>query len=170
MSYLFRLNFAAIILIPKTKNAYDMRSFRPISLLNRNFKIFSRVLTSRLEIVCHMIIAKEKSTFIKGKLILESVVNAHEVLHAIHKSKQHGVILKLDYEKAYDRVNLDFLIEILESRGFGETWIGWIKKIVFGGSVSILANGEDNNTFKTGRGSGRVTPYPHFYLTWWGMC
>jgi hypothetical protein len=78
------------------------------------------------------------------------VVIAHEVIHTIHKTKQPDIILKLDYEKAYDRVNLDFLIEILESRGFGETWIGWIKTIVFGGSASILANGEDINTFKTG--------------------
>jgi hypothetical protein len=121
---LFRLNFAAITLIPKTENADDIRSFRPISLLNCSFKIFSRVLTSSLENVCHKIIAKEQSAFIKGRFILESVVIAHEVLHTIHQSKQPGVILKLDYEKAYDRVNLDFLIEILESRGFGETWIG----------------------------------------------
>jgi hypothetical protein len=78
------------------------------------------------------------------------VVIAHEVIHTIHKTKQPDIILKLDYEKAYDRVNLDFLIEILESRGFGETWIGWIKTIVFGGSANILANGEDINTFKTG--------------------
>jgi hypothetical protein len=145
-------------LIPKTENADDMRSFRPISLLNCNFKIFSRVLTSRLENVCHKIIAKEQSAFIKGRFILESVVIAHEVLHTIHRSKQPGVILKLDYEKAYNRVNLDFLIEILESRGFGETWIGWIKKIIFGGSVSILANGEDSNTFKTKRGVRQGDP------------
>jgi hypothetical protein len=92
-------------------------------------------------------------------------VIAHEVIHSIHKSKQHGVIIKLDYEKAYDRMNLDFLLKILESRGFGETWIGWIRKILFGGSVSILANGEESSTFKTGRGSGRVTPCPLFCLT-----
>jgi hypothetical protein len=127
------------------------------------------VLTTRLENVCHRIIAKEQSAFIKGRYILESVVIAHEVLHSVHKSKQPRVILKLDYEKAYDRVNLDFLLEILESRGFGETWIGWIKKVVLGGLVSILANGEDSNTFKTGRGLDRVTPCPLFYLTWLGM-
>jgi hypothetical protein len=73
----------------------------------------------------------------------------------MHKSKQPGIILKLDYEKAYGSVNLDFILEILESRGFGETWIGWTKKIMFGGSINILANGEDSNTFMTGRGGVR---------------
>jgi hypothetical protein len=42
------------------------------------------------------------------------------------------VIIKLDYEKAYDRVNLDFLLETLMSRGFGDKWVGWIKKIIIG--------------------------------------
>jgi hypothetical protein len=43
------------------------------------------------------------------------------VVHSIHKSKESGVVLKLDYEKAYDKVNFDFLLEILRLRGFGET-------------------------------------------------
>jgi hypothetical protein len=61
-------------------------------------------------------------------------------------------VFKLEYERSYDRVNLDFLIEILRSRGFGERWIRWIQDIVFGGSVSVLANGNESATFKTGKG------------------
>jgi hypothetical protein len=52
----------------------------------------------------------------------------------LHRSKELGVILKLDYKKVYDRVNLDFLFEILKLRGFGETWINWVRKLVVGGS------------------------------------
>jgi hypothetical protein len=48
-------------------------------------------------------------------------VIAHEIVHNLHKTKKPGVIIKLDYEKTYDRVNLNFLFEILKSRGFGET-------------------------------------------------
>jgi hypothetical protein len=80
---LFRQNFATITLIPKTKNANDMKSFRLISLLNCSFKIFSRVLSTRLESVCHRIIAKEQSALIKGRYILESGVISHEVLHIV---------------------------------------------------------------------------------------
>jgi hypothetical protein len=74
----------------------------------------------RLEKVCQQLIAKEQSVFIRGRYILESVVVAHEIVHSIHQNKESCIVLKLDYEKAYDRVNLDFLIEILRSRGFGE--------------------------------------------------
>jgi hypothetical protein len=42
-------------------------------------------------------------------------------------------------------------MEILKLRGFGDTWLGWIRSIVIGGSVSVLANGEESATFKTGK-------------------
>jgi hypothetical protein len=63
---------------------------------------------------------------------LESVVVAHEVVHSISKSKESGVILKLDYKKAFDRVDIDFLLEILKAKGFGEKWIEWIRNPIIG--------------------------------------
>jgi hypothetical protein len=115
--------------------------------------VVSKLITLRLEKACQHLIAMEQSAFIRGRYILESVVVAHEVVHSIHKSKEPGIILKSDYEKTYDRMDIDFLIEILnKDRGFGEEWIGWIKSIVIGGSVSVLTNGEESPTFKTGKG------------------
>jgi hypothetical protein len=136
---LFRLNFACLTLIPKVEEVVDMKHFRLISLLNCSFKIFGKLLTLRLESVYQRLVAKEQSAFIKGRYILESVVIAHEVVHSLHKLKEAGVIIKLDYEKAYDRVNTDFLLEILRG-GFGELWIKWINKIVIGGSVCVSVN------------------------------
>jgi hypothetical protein len=148
---LFRLNFATLTLIPKVENDVEMKAFWPISLLNCSFKVFSKLLTIRLESVCQRIVAKEQCAFIRGRYILESVVIAHELVHSVHKAKEPGIILKLDYENAYDRVNMDFLLEILRLRGFGEKWIGWIKKIVLGGSVCVMPNGEESASFKTGK-------------------
>jgi hypothetical protein len=117
---LFRINFACLTLIPKVENADDMRNFRPISLLNCSFKIFSKLLANRLENVCQRLIAREQSAFIRGRYILESVIIAHELVHSVHKSREPGVILKLDYEMAYNRVNINFLLEILKLRGFDD--------------------------------------------------
>jgi hypothetical protein len=89
---------------------------------------------------------------------LESVVVAYEVIHFIHRSKEPEVILKLDYEKAYDRVDIDFLIEILKAMGFGGKWIEWIRNIVIGGSVSVVANEEESPTFKTDKGLRQGDP------------
>jgi hypothetical protein len=87
-------------------------------------------LTSRLENECGRLIEQEQSAFIRGRYIMESVVVAHEVVHSLHKVK--APVVKLDYEKAYDVVNLDFLFEILRLRGFSPTWISWIKMLVLG--------------------------------------
>jgi hypothetical protein len=97
-------------------------------------------------------VSKEHSAFLHGRYILESVMMAHELVHCIHKSKEPRVIIKLDYEKSYDRVNTEFLIEILELRSFGERWRGWISKLVMCGSVSVGVNGEESDPFKTGKG------------------
>jgi hypothetical protein len=106
-----------------------MRKFRPTSLLNCSFKIFTKVLTNRFARILDRLISYQQSTFIKGRFILESVVTAHEIIHEVHMRKGQGLVFKIDYEKAYDRVNLDFLYEILACRGFGPKIIQMIKQV-----------------------------------------
>jgi hypothetical protein len=130
---IFRLNFAIITLIPKENDAREMKKFRPISLLNCSFKIFTKVLTNRIARILNRLISFQQSAFIKGRFILESVVTAHEIIHEVHSKKNQGLVFKIDYEKAYDRVNLDFLYEILVSRGFGPKIIQMIKQVTQGG-------------------------------------
>jgi hypothetical protein len=110
-----------------------------------------------------------QSAFIRGRYILESIVVAHELLHSVNKSKEPGVIIKLDYEKAYDRVNLDFLMDIFKARGFGVKMLGWLRNLVFGGSMSVLANREESAMFKTGKGLWQRDPLPPppSYLILW---
>jgi len=84
--------------------------------------MFSKLLTNRLGVVAQRLVATNQSAFIQGRYILESVVVAHEIVHSLNKSKENGVVLKLDYEKAYERVSWDFLFEVLESRGFSSIW------------------------------------------------
>ena len=124
---IYRLNFPMITLVSKEENASSMKKFRPISLLNCSFKIFTKVLTNRLAKIVNRLISNCQSVFIRGRFILESVVTAHEVIHDVHVRKERGLVLKIDYEKAYDKVNLDFLYEILELRGFSPFWIILIK-------------------------------------------
>lgn len=66
----------------------------------------------------------------------------HEVLHEFKYSKGRGLILKIDFEKAYDRVNWDCLRQVLESRNFPPAWIGWVMSTVEGGSPHQCEWGE----------------------------
>jgi hypothetical protein len=83
---------------------------------------------------------------------------AHEIIHDIHRKKQSGVVLKLDYEKAYDRVNWSFLNDMLESRGFVVKWRSWIDKVVKGGYICIRINDENITFFKLGKGLRQGDP------------
>jgi hypothetical protein len=97
---LYKLNFAMITLIPKENEARSMKKFRPISLLNCSFKIFTNVLTNRLARIINILISYHQSAFIRGRYILESVVTAHEIIHEVHRKKEQALVFKIDYEKA----------------------------------------------------------------------
>jgi len=150
-----RLNYAIITLIPKEPDAKTLKKFRPISLINCSFKFFAKLLNNRLVVVADRLIAPNQTAFIKGRYILESVVAAHEIIHEVNRSKEAGVILKLDYENAYDRVSWSFLEDMLISRGFGDKWI---RKVVQGGSLCIRMNDENSTYFKPGKGLRQGDP------------
>jgi hypothetical protein len=89
---------------------------------------------------------------IKGRIILESAVAAHELIHAAHSRGESALVLKLDYEKAYDRVDWTFLEEMLESRGFGIKIHGLIMSLLINGSSCVRINDMNDSYFKSGKG------------------
>ncbi|WVZ51703.1 hypothetical protein U9M48_002818, partial [Paspalum notatum var. saurae] len=121
---LFSLNFGVIKLIPKVQEANVIQQYRPIYLLNVCFKIFTKVATNRLNMVADKVVSLTQISFLRGRNILEGVVILHETVHELHRRKLSEVILKLDFEKAYDK-------------GFSSKWISWIQSFISGGSVAI---------------------------------
>ena len=86
------------------------------------------------------------------------MVVLHEVLHELHRSKSRGLILKIDFEKAYDRVRRDFLETVMQGKGFPQKWISWVMATVKGGKVCINVNGERSDYFRTFRGLRQGDP------------
>jgi hypothetical protein len=100
-----RLNYAMIILISIEDEAKSLKKFRPISLINCSFKIFPKALNTRLEAICNRLLAPNQTALVKGMYIVESVVSTHEIIHGTARTGDKRVVMKLDYEKAYDRVS-----------------------------------------------------------------
>jgi mannosylglycoprotein endo-beta-mannosidase len=113
-----RLNFGNIILLPKKKDARVIQQYRPICLLNVSFKIFTKVATNRLTTIAQKLIRPTQIAFLPGRNIMEGAVILHETLHELHTKKQDGVIFKIDFEKAYDKVKWRFLQQTLRMKGF----------------------------------------------------
>jgi hypothetical protein len=166
-----RINYGIITLLPKTVDASKIQQYMLIGLLNCLYKLITKTLTLRLESVADKLINSTQTAFIKGRNIMSGVMVLHEILHETKRKKQMGVVLKLDFEKAYDKVNWNFLFTCLESRGFCNKWCGWIKEVVSGGTMSVKLNNSVGGYIKSHKGvrqesqkkrSGRETPCPPF--------
>ena len=92
-----------VTLFPKVNNVVEMKIFRPISLLC--YKIITKVLNNRLAFCITKVISESQYGFIQGRYIMDGVVSLNEILHDVKKKKHSGVVLKIDFEKAYDKVN-----------------------------------------------------------------
>ena len=101
-------NASFITLIPKVSNPTKLEDFRPISLISSLYKIFAKVLTSRLKSVIGKVISDNQSAFVGGRQITDGILMAWEVIDELEKKKTSGFVLKLDFEKAYDYVNWEF--------------------------------------------------------------
>lgn len=104
-----RINYAHIALASKFDGAVKVQHFRPISLINCSFKIIMKVLTNRLRNVIGLLVDKVQSGFIKYRFILENVAIAQQVISSVDSNKEQGVLLKVDFGKAYDKVGILFL-------------------------------------------------------------
>jgi hypothetical protein len=74
-----------------------------------SFKIFTKVITNRLASVAQRVIQPTQPTFLPGRNIMEGVIILHKTIHKLHRKKKSGVILKLDFEKTYDKVKWPFV-------------------------------------------------------------
>jgi hypothetical protein len=84
----------------------------------------------------------------------------HETLHELKRKKQNGLILKLDFEKAYDKVNRNFLQQVLRMRGFPRLWCQWVENVISKGSVCVCVqiNDELGHFFQTRKGLRQGDP------------
>jgi hypothetical protein len=99
-----RLNYGVITLVLKLKEANNIKQYRSICLLNVDFKGITKILATRFSPMAKEVIGDNQTGFTIGKNIMKGVLILHEVIHELKRTKGRGVILKIDFEKAYDKV------------------------------------------------------------------
>ena len=127
-------------------------------MLNVSFKIFTKVATGRINAVADHLISLTQTVFIHDWNILEGVMVLHETIYELHRKNLSGVIFKIDFEKAYDKVKRNFLLQTLRLKGFSPKWIEWIKSFISGGSVAINVNDEIGPYFQMKKGLRQGDP------------
>ncbi|KAE8771439.1 hypothetical protein D1007_56674 [Hordeum vulgare] len=146
------INFGVIALIPKLVGASDIRQFRPITVINVLARIFAKVCGSRLSPVAERIAHLLQSAFMKGRRIHDGILALHEIFHEVASKGLKGVFLKLNFQKAYDRLDWSFLRPVMQRRGFDERWCSCIMQLVRSGSTAININGEVGPFFRASTG------------------
>ena len=152
------LNASFIALIPKIQAPTVLGDFRPISLIGCIYKLLAKILANRLRSVANILVNPQQSAFVKGKNILDSILVASEVVHSMRNSRRGGFLFKVDFEKAYDSVNWDFLMVVMDKMGFGVKWRGWIYECISTVTLSVLVNGSPTEEFNMSRGLRQGDP------------
>jgi len=114
--------------------------------------------TNRLNKVAKTVVSPTQMAFMPGRNIMEGVVILHETIHELHTKKRSGVIFKIDFQKAYDKVKWSFLQQTLRMKGFSPKWCRWVQNMVTGGSVGIKVNDDVGPFFQTKRGLRQGDP------------
>jgi Reverse transcriptase (RNA-dependent DNA polymerase) len=145
---LWRINKAAIILIPPKNEFSTVQDFRPIRILSVLPKIITKILATWLQPLLLDLIHHNQTIFVKRRQITQTFISAREILTHLLKNK----ISSIDFCKAFDTISWDYLQEMLRARGFPALWISWIKNLLISSTSHIIINGLNNTDFYHRRG------------------
>ena len=161
------VNTTFIVLIPKVEHPTSLKMFRPISLCTVAYKTVTKIIVNRLQAVLPEIIGPQQSSFVHGRHIIDNIVVAQEVIHSMRRKtgKRGFMAIKVDLEKAYDRLNWSFIFETLQLAGILTQLSRFIMECVTTTTMSMLWNGEVTETFSSERGIRQGDPLsPYIFV------
>ena len=155
-----------ITLIPKkNKPQQFLKNWRPISPLNCDYKIAAKAVATRMKRVLPDIINNDQTGFLKGRSIGENVRLLNSVISYAEQQNVPGMLLFIDFEKAFDTLEWKFLEKTLSFYNFGDSLITWIKLLYTDISSSIQNNGWSSEFFQLNRGVRQGCPLsPYLFI------
>ena len=148
-----------IKLLPKKDKILKfLKNWRPISLLNTDYKILAHILASRLQHVLPQIIHPDQNGYIKNRFIGCNIRTIYDVIDYSENKYDANLITFIDYEKAFDNIKISYLMETLKNFGFGETFQTWIKIMYTNISSCVMNNGFSSIFFPLSKGVRQGCP------------
>ena len=154
------LNNTMITLIPKCAGADCLSKFRPISLCNFIYKVVTKIIVQRLRPLLSGLISPLQAAFVLGRMGLDNMIIVQELIYSLtlKRGKVGFLAVKIDLEKAYDRLEWHFILDMLLFFKIPESFIHVIMSCITTFSISILLNREKLEPFKPSRGIRQGDP------------
>ena len=141
------------LLLKKDKDPVLCSSYRPLSLINVDAKILAKALAHRLENIVPTIVSPEQTGFVKGRQLFFNVRTLLNIIYSKTTTATPEVVISVDAEKAFDRVEWDYLFTVLEKFGLGNIFISWIRLLYTSPQASVSTNNIQSNFFTLARGT-----------------
>ena len=151
-------NAAVTALLYKEKGEVnDLKNYRPISLINVDLKILTKALANRLKVVLPTVV-HHTQTAVDGRRIDHTVHMIRDLIQLANNEDLESAFIFLDQEKAFDRVNHEFLFKTLKAFGIGDAFIHWIRVIYSNATTRIKVNGFLTDNVPLNRGVRQGCP------------
>ncbi|MCO5590485.1 hypothetical protein L7F22_044455 [Adiantum nelumboides] len=144
-------NKGLIKLIPKGQDKLEVKSFRPLTMLNTVYKVMAKALTLRIRTVVGQVVHSKQFGFVQGRSIHEAILNVITAIDWAAEQEDEYVMINMDLEKAYDRVSWEYILAVVERMGFGELFTGMVKTLFQNASATIQVNGYITESFQLAR-------------------
>jgi ribonuclease HI/exonuclease III len=148
----------SMCLVYKKKDKTKIENYRPITLLNTDYKILTKVIATRLGMIAPRIIHKNQAGFIPGRGIYDHTKLSHLVTEYCELENINGCIMALDQEKAYDKIDHEYLWKVLETYGFPKNFIKRVQNIYQYGKTAVMVNGTQGKPIEINRGVRQGDP------------
>ena len=152
-----------ITLIPKEDGSLlDLSNWRPITLLNVDYKIAAKAIAKRLELVLPDLIHPDQTGFVKGRYIGENIRLIADVMEATTTHNLTGILTSLDFRKAFDSLEWPFIMRTLDCFNFGGDIKRWVNTFYSNIESTVINNGFRTNWFKPSKGVRQGCPLSQY--------
>ena len=142
-----------------------LKNWRPITLLNQDYKYLAKILANRLKAILPEIISTDQSGFVNNRFIGSNIIRIQNLIEMCKEEEIEGILINIDFEKAFDTIEWDHLLRAMAFFNFPIKFIDWIKCFYTNIETCIINNSNTTKMFQPSRGVRQGCPLsPYLFV------